>query len=200
MIYDLNKLNKKYQDENDYEVCIIGSGAAGITIAQHLSKFNLKIALIEGGSLDFSRESQDIYKGKLIGDPYYPLDIARLRYLGGSTNHWGGMSRSFDEVDFERGYLGEEFKWPIKYFELKNYLNEACKILEIQNNFEYNQNDLHVKPIKFQFSNIRFKTKYQSFLSNSRNINLYINSNLKDLHGENRSLNKITLESYNKKK
>ena len=116
MIYDLNKLNKEYQDENDYEVCIIGSGAAGITIAKHLSKFNLKIALIEGGSLDFSSESQDIYKGKLIGDPYYPLDVARLRYLGGSTNHWGGMSRSFDEVDFERGYFGEEFKWPIKYF------------------------------------------------------------------------------------
>ena len=200
MIYDLNKLNKKYQDENDYEVCIIGSGAAGITIAKHLSKFNLKIALIEGGSLDFSSESQDIYKGKLIGDPYYPLDVARLRYLGGSTNHWGGMSRSFDEVDFERGYFGEEFKWPIKYFELKNYLNEACKILEIQNNFEYNQNDLQVKPIKFQFSNVRFKKKYQSFLSNSKNINLYINSNLKDLHGENRRLKKITLESYNKKK
>ena len=37
MIYDLNKLNKKYQDENDYEVCIIGSGAAGITIAKNPS-------------------------------------------------------------------------------------------------------------------------------------------------------------------
>ncbi len=200
MIYDLNKSIKKDLEKEEYDVCIIGSGAAGITIAKYLSKYNLKISLIEGGPLDFSKKSQDLYKGELIGDPYYPLDVVRLRYLGGSTNHWGGMSRPFDEVDFERDYFGEEFKWPIKYFELKNYLKEACKILEIKNNFEYDQNDKDVKPIKFQFSKVQFKTKYESFLSNSKNISLFINSNLKDLHGENRTLNKVTFESYNKNK
>ena len=80
MIYDLNKLIKKDLEKEEYDVCIIGSGAAGITIAKYLSKYNLKISLIEGGSIDFSKESQDLYKGELIGDPYYPLDVVRLRY------------------------------------------------------------------------------------------------------------------------
>ena len=66
MIYDLNKSENIGQKNNgEYDICIIGSGAAGITIAQRLNKYNLKIALIEGGSHEFSRQSQDIYKGKL---------------------------------------------------------------------------------------------------------------------------------------
>ena len=201
MIYDLNKSENIGQKNNEeYDICIIGSGAAGITIAQSLNKYNLKIALIEGGSHEFSRQSQDIYKGKLIGDPYYPLDVARLRYLGGSTNHWGGMTRPFDEIDFQRDYFGEEYKWPIKYKELNKYLSEACKILEIKNNFEYDGNYQNVKPIKFQFSTVQFKTKYEDFLLSSKNINLFLNSNLSDLNGENRTVKSIVLESFNKKK
>ena len=38
------------------------------------------------------------YKAKSIEDPYYDLDATRLRYFGGSTNHWGGYCRTFNQL------------------------------------------------------------------------------------------------------
>ena len=102
MIIDLNIQNNKDIPNFLYDVCIIGAGAAGITVANELGASGLKIALIEAGSTEFTEESQDLYQGKITGDPYLPLDVTRLRYLGGSTNHWGGMCRTFEEVDFDR--------------------------------------------------------------------------------------------------
>ena len=48
-----------------------------------------------------SSESQDVYKGETAGQPYYPLDAARLRFFGGSSNHWGGWTRPLDPYDFK---------------------------------------------------------------------------------------------------
>ena len=53
-----------------------------------------------------------------------------------------------------------------------------------------------VKPIKYQFSKVRFKDKYQTKLSNSINITLFINSNLKDIDGDNESIKTINVQSY----
>jgi choline dehydrogenase-like flavoprotein len=197
MIIDLNIQNNKDIPNFLYDVCIIGAGAAGITVANELGASGLKIALIEAGSTEFTEESQDLYQGKITGDPYLPLDVTRLRYLGGSTNHWGGMCRTFEEVDFDRGYLGDEYKWPIEFNEIYKYLEKACKILEIDNNFEYPDLNLeNVKPIKFQTSMVRFKEKYQSQLSNSPNITLFINSNLQDINGDNEEIKTIKVQSY----
>ena len=197
MIFDLNIKNRESISDLLYDVCIIGAGAAGITIANELGRSGLKVALIEGGSKEFTEESQDIYKGKNTGDPYYPLDVTRLRYLGGSTNHWGGMCRTFEKIDFKRDYLGEEYKWPINYEELSKYIDDACKILEISNDFEYLDSEIkNVKPIKYQYSNVRFKSKYQSHLINSTNISLFINSNLTDIDGDNETVKTIKIQSY----
>ena len=197
MIVDLNIQNNKNSVNLLYDACIIGAGAAGITIANELGASGLKVALIEAGSTEFTEESQEIYVGKITGDPYLPLDVTRLRYLGGSTNHWGGMCRTFEKIDFDRSYLGEEYKWPIKFNEIYKYLEKACEILEISNNFEYLDSNLeNVKPIRYQTSLVRFKEKYQSQLSNSPNITLFINSNLQDINGDNEIIKTIKVQSY----
>ena len=73
------------------EFCVIGSGPAGMTVAHKLAAAGRKVFLFEGGGEEISEESQDIYKGTAIPEGRYrPLDISRLRYLGGSSNHWGG--------------------------------------------------------------------------------------------------------------
>ena len=35
-----------------------------------------------------------------VGRDYFELDTARLRYFGGTSNHWGGMCRTLDPYDF----------------------------------------------------------------------------------------------------
>ena len=73
-----------------FDICIIGSGPAGITLARRLGAKGLSVGLFEAGGLALTPDSQDLYKGTLAGQPYYQLDAARLRYFGGSSNHWGG--------------------------------------------------------------------------------------------------------------
>ena len=40
-------------------------------------------------------------KATSLGSPITPLEMDRLRYFGGTTNHWGGACRPFDAIDFE---------------------------------------------------------------------------------------------------
>ena len=99
--------------KSSYDICIIGAGASGLVISEKLSK-KLKILIIEGGSFDISEKSQEIYAGKVIGDNYFDLSTTRLRYFGGSTNHWGGWVRNFDNEDFEKNEKLNLTNWPIK--------------------------------------------------------------------------------------
>ena len=85
--------------------------------------------------MEYSEESQQLYRAKTVGDQYFELDVARLRYFGGTTNHWNGWCRTFEREDFNRGYLGNEYNWPIDFEELDVYLSGACEILEIQSKF-----------------------------------------------------------------
>jgi len=98
VIHDLEKIDNNFLNTN-YDICIVGAGAAGITLANKLSDKGLNVILCEAGSDEYSEVSQKNYIGKIKGDPYFDLDIARLRYLGGTTNHWNGMCRPFEKIE-----------------------------------------------------------------------------------------------------
>ena len=79
------------EHSNAWDVCIIGAGAAGISMAVTLAERGHRVLLCEGGDADYSERSQECYRGDVVGDPYIPLYGARLRHLGGSTNHWAAF-------------------------------------------------------------------------------------------------------------
>src|SRR6185312_9737356 len=82
------------------DVCIIGGGAAGITLARDLAGGGRKIIMLESGGFEFSEKTQELYDGATVGQPLHPLMVERLRFFGGSTNHWAGGCRPFDAEDF----------------------------------------------------------------------------------------------------
>ena len=71
-----------------FDLCVVGGGPAGVTVARTAAGAGLSVGLMEGGGLDFSQASQDLYAGEVIGRDYFPLDATRLRYFGGTSNHW----------------------------------------------------------------------------------------------------------------
>ena len=73
----INNLN----DFQTPEFVIVGAGPAGTTLANQLSLTNKKVLLLEGGGEEINEIDQNRYKGKVIGDKYFDLDVARLRYL-----------------------------------------------------------------------------------------------------------------------
>ncbi len=117
-----------------YDVCVLGAGAAGVTLALTLADKGRRVLLLEGGGWDFEERSQELYAGDAeLGYPYSALDTNRLRFLGGSTQHWGGRCAPLDAHDFEpRPDLGPDIDhrgWPIRRDALDPYLDAACAIL-----------------------------------------------------------------------
>ena len=120
------------EHQDGVDVCIIGAGAAGISMAVTLAEQGHSVLLCEGGDAEYSERSQECYRGETVGDPYIPLHGARLRYLGGSTNHWGGVCRPLDRYDFTAKTASSETAWPIGRDALEPYYNAAVSILSLE--------------------------------------------------------------------
>jgi len=99
-------------EEVTASVCIVGAGAAGITLARALARTVPDVVLVEAGGFRLDGETQNLFAGQQLGLPYYNLLSCRLRYFGGTTNHWSGYCRPNDPVDYEgRPELGLP-RWP----------------------------------------------------------------------------------------
>ena len=63
------------------DVCIVGSGAAGLTLARRLVARGIDVCILESGAADYEKSLQDLGIGDNVGFPYYQLDQSRLNYL-----------------------------------------------------------------------------------------------------------------------
>lgn len=113
------------------DVCIIGAGASGITLAREFRNKPFSTILLESGGLQPDTETQSLYKGTIIGHAYYPLDGSRNRTFGGSTATWGGMCLPFDPIDFEKRDWVPHSGWPLDLIELEPYYRHAHEPCEI---------------------------------------------------------------------
>lgn len=170
-----------------YDVCVVGSGPAGTTVARRLGAKGYSVALLEAGALEASQESQDLYTGSTVGQPYFALEVSRLRYFGGSSNHWGGWTYPLDDHDFEANPNNPLSGWPISKADLLPYATEADAILNLPDDrappdfFPAEQDSL--KPLFFRFSRpvTRFGEKFRDELQKSSAIDVFLNANLVDL-------------------
>lgn len=113
----------------DCDVCVIGGGAAGLTILRELAGTTINAVMLEGGGLEADGVSQALYAGTSVGLPYERLTTARSRYLGGSTNCWGGFSRPLEPGDFAARPWIPDSGWPIARSSLTPFYERAQSVL-----------------------------------------------------------------------
>jgi choline dehydrogenase-like flavoprotein len=169
------------------DICIIGAGAAGITLAKDLAGSRYEVAVLESGDVNFDPDTQSLYAGSILGRAYPPLDRDRLRYLGGGTNHWQGSCRPFSASDLE--------DWPFGLEILEPYYRRAQVLCQL-GPYTYNPQDwatadvYALKPTadsKFRSSLFqynaptRFGQVYRSDLASARNLKLYLNANVLEI-------------------
>jgi choline dehydrogenase-like flavoprotein len=107
-----------------FDICLVGAGPAGITIATELSGRGIKVCLAESGGRSEEADTQALYQGECVGHPM-PLDVGRYRVFGGSATRWGGRSAMLDPIDFEhRGWV-EKSGWPVSFTALASYYYRA---------------------------------------------------------------------------
>lgn len=173
--------------DRTFDVCVIGAGPAGITLARRLAARGRDVALMEAGPLDYSEESQAIYRGENVGLDYFPLDLPRLRYFGGASNHWAGWCRALEAHDFEPKPFNPLSGWPIRQADLDPYRADADAILDLPPTEA--APDLPVRGERDDFRRIQFRwsppthfpTKFGDELKGSARILLAVNANLVDL-------------------
>ena len=145
---------------NKFDVVIVGSGPAGISLALKLEEKKIKTLILEAGSEEYSEKSQH----------------SRLRQFGGTSGHWGGWSKPMENYNLS--------KWGIEYNQLEKYSNQTCKILNINNNFRKSNINKYFNQIEFQYSDTRFHEKYFSHIKASKNILLLLNTQLSHFEGQ----------------
>jgi choline dehydrogenase-like flavoprotein len=122
MIDDLNRLETDRTFRTD--LCLIGAGAAGITIARELSDSRLNVCLVESGDFDEESDTQTLCEGESIGR-YCNLEASRLRMFGGTTNHWTGRCATLDPLDFAARDWVPHSGWPIDKPTLETFYRRA---------------------------------------------------------------------------
>ncbi|MBV7379794.1 GMC oxidoreductase [Maritimibacter dapengensis] len=178
------------------QICVFGSGPAGLTLAQDLARRGVSVLLVEAGGLYFEDWSQQLYAGSVVGDAYYDLAEARLRMFGGTSNHWGGRCIPLDSYDFEPHPGFPETGWPISKGDLDPYLAGACEVVEITNDFKVEQYTENVVKNTFQYSApVLFGEKYMEFCESSDALKVCLETALIDLEPEGDAIRHATVRT-----
>ena len=180
------------------DVCVIGAGPAGITVALELARAGRNVLLLEGGEDGWTAESQDIYLGETFGDPYLTLDGSRLRQLGGSTGHWQGMSRLMEEVDFVPKEAHSAAHWPIRKADLDPYIARTAEILEVSLAplEEVVDAEIGIKRLEFETSPVQFAEKYRDTLDTEAGLDVVLRANVTRLETNGRAVTGAVVEDY----
>jgi choline dehydrogenase-like flavoprotein len=197
------------------EVCIIGAGAAGITLARELSDQSIRVCLLESGGLRMERETQRLYEGELAG-LYYEPDSTRTRFFGGSTNCWGGFVRPMEDFHFEKRDWIPESGWPIASRDIEPFYDRAHQAFGLTAN-RYDPHtvlpsvDGHsLRPLPFASNRLttsitqlvkdrrRFGLAYREELRQSPTVLVYLHANVMELiaSGSGRSVAQVRIATF----
>ncbi len=181
------------------DICIVGAGPAGISMAMDWLNTPYKVILLEGGGFEYDSDVQDLYKGNNTGQRYFPLRSSRLHMFGGTSGHWGGLCAPFDPLDFKVRSWVPHSGWPISLDDLHPYYEKAHTPLDLgpyRYDLQYWRdtypdmvplplNDQVIYPKMWQFSPpTRFNTKYREELELAPNIHLYTYANCTELQSD----------------
>ena len=192
MIFDAETLESGWFTDRLFDVCVIGSGPAGLALALSLARQGRRVALMEGGGLEPSHRSHELYDGAIVGAEYWPLTAARQRMFGGSSNCWGAMCRPLEREDFERLPHHPLSGWPITRDDLEPYADLTGELLDLPDDrppdrslFQGRPEDF--EPVTFRFARERLigETHLPEIRDASR-IELYLHANLIDLELDDR--------------
>ncbi|MDE1985600.1 MAG: GMC family oxidoreductase [Alphaproteobacteria bacterium] len=204
------------------DLAIVGGGPAGISMALALANTPLRVVLLESGGMTFDAKTQALYAGAEVGAPYLPLDTTRMRYLGGSTNHWGGWCRPMDDIDFEERTWMPYSGWPFGRKALEPYYARAQALCEAgpfiyDKAFKWSSDqgptialgDGGVITRWFQFSKMRgsvlpthFGDRYAEDLRRVPRLSTYLHANVTrlGLDGGGAKINQLDVQTLNGKR
>jgi choline dehydrogenase-like flavoprotein len=184
------------------EVCIVGAGPAGVTLARELANQNFRVCLLESGGVDLDEKTQSLRQGESEGNVFGTLEGERRFQFGGTSNAWkirigenqlGVRYLPLDKIDFEKRDWLPYSGWCFDKAHLDPFYDRAQKVCQL-GAFAYNaeaweNSDNPRLPLgnnvvtsMFQFgSRAIFNGEYREEIERASNITTYINANLANI-------------------
>lgn len=193
MYIDSRKLDGSYIVQTD--ICIIGAGAAGITLAREFVKTPSRVCLLESGGFTLDPATQSLTDAINVGREYPILKTSRLRYFGGTTNHWGGHCVPIRGINFERRSSIPYSGWPFDRNHLDQYYKRAHDVLQL-GEFTYDTtamskslemdifpfNNANVETVVSRYNPFEFGEAYREQLKNATNVSTYLFANVTSIN------------------
>jgi choline dehydrogenase-like flavoprotein len=127
-IIDLNHVQDNAFLEAD--LCIVGSGPAGLSLANEFVGTDIRVLVLESGGLTDEPETDALYEIESTGWLREKNQSKiRRRILGGSSHIWTGRCVPFQPIDFERRSWMPYTGWPVSYQSYEPYFERAGKYL-----------------------------------------------------------------------
>jgi choline dehydrogenase-like flavoprotein len=126
MIFDL--LHDRPGTDDVGGVCIVGAGAAGITLAVELARQGKRVLVVEGGGREIEEPAQEPYRSEVVGLMHRGIHSGRFRAHGGTTTKWGGQILELNPEDFEQREWIAESGWPFAKTELAPFYQRALAL------------------------------------------------------------------------
>ena len=185
-------------DKLNTDICIVGGGVAGITIASELADGSQSVSLIESGKFVPDEALQSLYTIKNTGYPVRKNFMHRARYFGGTSNLWPGRCMILSNQDLRPRSWVTNSGWPLEYSELYRYYNRAAIFLGLpsfqkfdpiiwarrmsdkEKSFFANQS-LALNVALWAKRPLRFGRAFYWRLKRSRNVTVYLNLNLTEI-------------------
>lgn len=180
------------------DLCIVGAGAAGITLAMEFAESGTRVCLLESGGYDPDQQTQALYDLECVGYPMRKDFISRARQFGGSCNLWAGRNMRMSRLDFEKRDWIPNSGWPLDYRELESYYDRAESILRVPAHARFasvgtirgidgserrlfEADDVMPAVALWGTRPMRFAKVKRAALRRSRNVTVHLNANVTEL-------------------
>lgn len=111
------------------DLCIVGAGPAGISLACALADTGVDVLLVEGGDLRPDAATQALHEALSVGYPLRPNYLNRARQFGGTSNLWAGRNMLLWPEDLAGRDWVPGSAWPIAPAEIAVWHDAAARLL-----------------------------------------------------------------------